>query len=154
MTHDEIRIEGCQRLDRIRQQMHEANLDALLIYSQREVMWLMCRDIPNYHTNSAVVISPVDGQPVLLIRFGFDIPRARALSWFDDIRSVDGDHPGGLLEQSLETAVRMGLDKATIGLVAGDDTVDEISLSLTRSLQQGLPRAQIRQVTEIITRMG
>ena len=154
MTHDEIRIEGRKRLDRIRQQMREANLDALLIYSQkRGHVAYVSGYIPNYHTNSAVVILPVDGKPVLLIRFGFDMPRARALSWFDDIRSVESGHPGGFLQQCFESAVKMGLDKATIGLVAGDDTVDEVSLSLTRALQQELPKAQIRHAAEMITRM-
>lgn len=154
MTHSEIKIEGRQRLDEIREQMRDKKLDALLIYSQkRGQVAYVSGYIPNYHTNSAVVILPADGEPVLLIRFGFDMPRARALSWFGDIRTVNADHPGGFLQQCLRTVAGMKLDKAKIGLVAGDDAVDEIGLSLTRSIQEELPSAQIQHVTEMITRM-
>jgi Xaa-Pro aminopeptidase len=150
----EIRVEGSQRLNAIRTLMRERDLDALLIYSQkRGHVAYVSGYVPNYHTNSAVVIVPLDGEPVLLIRFGFDLPRARTLSWFRDIRTVDPTHPGGFLQQCFQTAAEMNLTSAKIGLVAGDDTVDEGGLSLTRSLQQELPRAHIQHVTELITRM-
>jgi len=142
------------RLDVIREQMRDRKLDALLIYSQkRGHVAYVSGYIPNYHPNSAVVILPADGEPVLLIRFGFDMPRARTLSWFKGIRTADGDHAGGFLRQCLQTVAEMKLDKTQIGLVAGDETVDEIGLSLTRSIQQELPSAHVRHVTEIITRM-
>jgi len=154
LTQSEIRIEGYRRLGVIREQMRETKLDALLIYSQRRGhVAYVSGYIPNYHTNSAVVILPADGEPVLLIRFGFDMPRAKTLSWFKDIRTADADHPGGFLRQCLQTMAEMKLDKAQIGLVAGDETVDEIGLSLTRSIHQELSGAHVRHVAELITRM-
>jgi len=154
LTQGEIRAEGKQRLEELRTRMRERGLDALLIFSQRRGhVAYVSGYIPNYHTNSAVVILPVDAAPVLLIRFGFDLPRARALSWFEDIRTADPSHPGGFLQQCFQTAVRMKLGNGRIGLVAGDETVDEMGLSLIRSLEQELPHARVQHVTEIVTRM-
>jgi Xaa-Pro aminopeptidase len=114
----EIRVEGSQRLNAIRTLMRERDLDALLIYSQkRGHVAYVSGYVPNYHTNSAVVIMPLDREPVLLIRFGFDLPRARTLSWFRDIRTVDATHPGGFLQQCFQTAAEMNLTSAKIGLV-------------------------------------
>ena len=62
--------EGLRRLEAIRNQMRAEKLDALLIYSQRRGHVAYVSGYrPNYHTNSAFIVLPSEGEPALLIKF-------------------------------------------------------------------------------------
>src|SRR5207247_11086837 len=83
--------EGLRRLEAIQNQMRAEKLDAVLIYSQRRSHVAYVSGYrPNYHTNSAFAVFPLNGEPTIVIKFGFDLPRARSMSWFRDIRTIEG----------------------------------------------------------------
>src|ERR1700735_519664 len=89
-----------ERLSEVRSQMRSRNLDALLVYSQKRghIAYLSVYR-PNYHTNSAFLLIPLEDEPVLQIKFGFDLPRARKLSWVEDIRTGQSEDAVCLLRQ-------------------------------------------------------
>jgi Xaa-Pro aminopeptidase len=47
----------------------------------------------------------------------------------------------------------MKLRSARIGLVAGDETVDELSISLFKEIQEGLPQAKLEMASDLISRL-
>src|SRR5437879_114362 len=120
-----------ERIDSIRAGMKARDLDALLVYSQRRghVAYLSGYR-PNYHTNSAFLCVPREGDPVLLIKFGFDMPRARQLSWVEDIRPGHSEDVRCLFGEFADILREKALDHSRLGLVASDDTIDEMSPTL------------------------
>jgi|GEM_PF-2486275 len=156
-TKDEMQLstgEQIQRLGAIRAEMRARKLDALLVYSQRRSHVAYVSGYrPNYHTNSAFVVLPVDDEPVLLIKFGFDLQRAKVLTWVSDIRTLDGEPSETLFGKCLRTMQAMKLGRARIGYVAGDDTVDELSVALLASMQEGLPSAHLEPAGDLLLRL-
>ncbi len=90
-----MRIEEYRRrINTIRASMAGQRLDALLIYSwKRGQVRYLTGYTPNYVANVAAVVLPVDGDPVMFIRFPFDLERAHRACWFDDVRA-SGDLSG------------------------------------------------------------
>jgi Xaa-Pro dipeptidase len=150
----QIHKEGRRRLDVIRDQMRPRNLDALLIYSQRRghVSYVSGYH-PNYHTNSAVIVLPAQGEPVLMVKFGFDLARARSVSWIEDIRPSQRESQDGIVQTCHEALREKDLEKARIGLVASDEAIDEMSFSLFKAIRERLPRAQIEPASDLVNSM-
>src|SRR4051794_19451518 len=150
----QIKDLGRQRLDAIRSEMRKRDLAALIIYSQkRGHVPYVSGDRPNYHTNSAFVVLPLEGEPALLIKFGFDSSRAASISWFSDIRASGTEDLAGMFLECCEIINQMKLQRARIGLVASDDTIDELSVSLSNAIQHALPQARIEPASDLINQM-
>lgn len=146
--------EHALRIQALKEEMRARNLSALLIYSQRRGHVAYVSGYrPNYHTNSAFAIVPLDSNPVLIIRFGFDLERAKASSSFSDIRTLDPSVPETLVSKCIAILKEMKLDEGSIGYAAGDETVDESTVSLLAAIQEGLPRVTIRPVSDLLVRI-
>jgi Xaa-Pro aminopeptidase len=131
-----------QRLSRIQQEMAHRGLGALLVYSwKRGQVRYISGYKPNYVANVAMVVVPASGEPALLIRFPFDLERARKMSWLADIRA-SGDFPG--LARDCQAVLReRGGELACIGLVTGDFVVDEMPHSLHAMLKAAFPASEL-----------
>jgi len=150
----QIKDLGKQRLDTIRDEMRKRDLAALIIYSQRRGhVPYVSGYRPNYHTNSAFIVLPLEGEPALLIKFGFDLSRAASMSWISDIRTSSTEDLAGMFLECREIISQMKLQQARIGLVASDDTIDELSVSLFNAIQHGLPQARIEPASDLINQM-
>ena len=150
----QLHEEGRRRLDIIRDQMRTRNLDALLIYSQRRghVSYVSGYH-PNYHTNSAAIVMPAREAPVLMVKFGFDLARARSVSWIEDVRPSKQESQDGMVQTCHEVLREKNLERARIGLVARDETIDEMSLSLFESLRERLAEARIESASDLVNSM-
>lgn len=128
------------RLSRIRRAVTDTGLDALLVYSwKRGQVHYVSGYVPNYLANVAMVVVPKDWDPTLFIRFPFDLDRAQAMCWFDDVRT-SGD-VGAVGRDAAGRLRELGLDRARIGLVTGDGFMDELPYTLFRVLEDELPAA-------------
>ena len=127
--------EYAARLSRIRGAMADEGLDALLVYSwKRGQVHYVSGYIPNYLANVATVVVPHDRDPTLFIRFPFDLDRARAMCWFDDVRA-SGD-VGAVGRDAAARLRELGLDRGRIGLVTGDGVMDELPYTLFQGLKE------------------
>ena len=128
------------RLNRIRRAMESEGLDALLVYSwKRGQVRYVSGYTPNYIANAAMVVITPGQDPTLIIRFPFDLERARSMCWFADVRAS-----GGISALGRDAAARLHnlhLDEGRIGLVSGDGTMDELPYTLYRQLRNDLPQA-------------
>ena len=130
-----------ERLRLLRQEMTKLELDALLVYSwKRGQVRYISGYKPDYVANVAMVVVPLSGVPTLLIRFPFDLERARRMSWFDDIRA-SGDF-AGLARDCVAVLSEGGANLHRIGLVTGDFVVDEMPRSLYEMLKTALPKSE------------
>jgi Xaa-Pro dipeptidase len=84
-------------------------------------------------------VIPQERHPTLFIRFPFDLDRARAMCWFDDVRA-SGD-VGALGRDAAARLSELGLDRGRIGLVTGDGVMDELPYTLYKGLGNELPAA-------------
>jgi Xaa-Pro dipeptidase len=134
------REEYAGRLTQIRQAMADRGLDALLVYSwKRGQARYVSGYAPNYIANVAMVVIPPRQDPTLFIRFPFDLERARAMCWFDDVRaSGDVDAVG---QGTVARLRELQLDRGRIGLVGGDGVMDELPCTLYQQLRGELPEA-------------
>ena len=126
------------RLSRIRQAMADKNLDALLVYSwKRGQVRYVSGYTPNYIANVALVVIPRHEDPTMFIRFPFDLERAQAMCWFDDVRAS-----GDVAAVGRDAASRLReleLDGGHVGLVSGDGVMDELPYTLYDQLRGDLP---------------
>jgi Xaa-Pro dipeptidase len=128
------------RLNRIQRAMAEAELGVLLVYSwKRGQVHYVSGYVPNYLANVAMVVVSQDHGPTLFIRFPFDLDRARAMCWFEDVRA-SGDM-GAVGRDAASRLRELRLDRGRIGLVTGDGLMDELPYTLFRVLEDELPTA-------------
>jgi Xaa-Pro aminopeptidase len=140
-----------ERIRLIRAQMKPRGLEALIIYSQRRGhVCYVSGYRPNYHTNSAVVLLPAAGELALWIKFPFDMPRAKASSWIEDIRPSAREENEHLLTQCAEEIRSRGLERSRLGVVASDLAVDELSHSMWLHLSAQLPKAEIVPASDLL----
>ena len=140
-----------ERLSKVRAGMPSKGLDALFLFSQkRSHVGYISGYRPNYHTNSAVVLLPLEKEPVLWIKFPFDLPRAKSMSWFTDIRCSASEEQERMVAQCAETMRSLDLDRSRIGLVASDLAVDELSVSVSEALRRNLPNAQFESASDLV----
>ena len=138
-----------RRLDLARRGMAQMGLDALLVYSwKRGQVRYISGYKPNYVANLAMVVIPPTGEPTLLIRFPFDLERARKMSWMADIRA-SGDLAG--LVRDCRAVLGGGNGQpGRIGLVGGDSIVDELPYTLYEMLKAALPEQRFVPASSIL----
>lgn len=137
------------RLTRIRQAMADEGLDALLVYSwKRGQVRYVSGYAPNYVANVAMAVIPQRQPPTLFIRFPFDLERARAMCWFDDVRAS-----GDVSAVGRDAAARLRelkLNRSRVGLVSGDGTIDELPYTLYQQLRDDVPDATFSDARSLV----
>jgi len=126
------------RIKLIQNKMQEKQLDFLVVYSwKRGQVKYLAGYHPNYVANTATILLPQSGDPILFIRFPFDLERAARQSWIKNIKA-SGDM------NMMVTDIADGIKKFEgsihrIGVVGGDFVMDEIPFSMMSRLQHLLP---------------
>ena len=140
-----------QRVRNIREHMKKRNLDVLFIYSQkRGHVPYVAGYRPNYHTNSAVVVLPLERDPIMWVKFAFDVPRARTVSWFDDIRPSMSESTTKMFAGCAYEMRSLGFERARVGVVASDLAVDEMGVTLYDALRLSLPHAHFEPASDLL----
>jgi Xaa-Pro aminopeptidase len=101
------------RLDVVRREMAQLNLDALVIYGDNFSFADICY-LTNYFpkVRGGVVLVPRDGALALLLNIGSrDVPFAKTLTWVDDVRASNqvGADAAKLLKEKALVKARVGL---------------------------------------------
>jgi Xaa-Pro aminopeptidase len=124
------------RLERVRRQMSQQGLDALVIYGDNYSYADLCY-LTNYFpkVRGGIAVMPQRGPLSLLLNIGSrDVPFAKSLTWVEDVRAsgqVGRDGAGVLKEK--------GLAQARVGLV---DSGQGFPLLELEDLKEGLPEVQ------------
>ena len=107
-----------RRRDRLKAEASARGLEGVLVFSwrRRAVTWLTGYS-PGFISNYAALWLPVEGEPLLGIRFGSDGPRAERVS---GLRTVGGVDPIAVLP----------VNARRVGVITGDFAVDERPPSL------------------------
>jgi Xaa-Pro aminopeptidase len=120
--------------------MVKVGLDALLVYSwKRGQVHYISGYTPNYIANVAIVVLPINEEPSLFIRFPFDLERAKATCWFENVQSLG--NPEAMVKGTAAKLQELQLEKGNIGLISGDTVIDEFPYSLYNLLRNELPNA-------------
>ena len=140
-----------ERVRNIREQMEKRGLDVLFIYSQRRGhVPYVSGYRPNYHTNSAVIVLPLDRDPVMWVKFAFDLPRARKVSWIEDIRASKSESAAQMVASCADEMRSLGFARSRVGVVAADLAIDEMGATLDAALRAGLPDAQLEPASDLL----
>lgn len=141
--------EYSSRLSLIQQAMDDASLEGLLVYSwKRGQIRYVSGYTPNYVANVGMAVVPLHGDPTLFIRFPFDLERAQTMCWFADVRD-SGDIPT-MVQDVISRLSELHLDQSPIGIVGGDNTMDELPYTLFKQLQGALPAVRFRDVRQFL----
>jgi Xaa-Pro aminopeptidase len=139
-----------QRLQNIRTTMTKRGLDALLVFSMRRSQVAYVSGYrPNYYSNCGLVLLPLARDPILWIRFGFDLERARAMCWFEDIRVSPSYDLGAVIADAASAICSLGVRHPRIGLVSADAGVDDLGVSIYESIRAALPEADFELASDI-----
>jgi Xaa-Pro aminopeptidase len=131
--------------------MEMRNLDALLIYSQkRSHVRYISGYSPNYHTNAALVLLPLRRDPMMWVKFAFDVPRAKNTSWIADIRPSFDEDTNALVSDCAKAVRQLRLDQGRLGIVASDLAIDEMSISLDNAIRSELPKADLQPASDLL----
>lgn len=137
------------RANQLRAEMALQNLDALLFYGwKRGQIFFVSGYYPNYIANVAMVLLPRESEPALRIRFPFDLDRAKAESWIQDVGA--SGNVLNLAEDCADICEQKGLSFARIGLVTGDNIMDEMPYSLFAALKKALPNVTWVEANDMI----
>ena len=142
-----------QRLKKVQEAMQREKFDALVVFSQKRghIPYLSGYQ-PNYHTNAGLMLVTAERDPALWIKFAFDLPRAKATSWLEDVRLCASDDEGDVAGMIATCAVEIRsrrLEGSRIGLVGSDLAVDELSNSFHERIRRELPKALAEDVVDI-----
>ena len=124
------------RLERLRQQMAQQGLDALVIYGDNYAYADLCY-LTNYFpkVRGGIGVIPRSGPISLLLNIGSrDVPFAKSLTWVDDVRAS-----GQLGRDGAEVLKEKGLAQAKVGLV---DSGKGMPLPQLEELKESLPQVQ------------
>jgi Xaa-Pro aminopeptidase len=124
------------RLERLRQQMAQQKLDALVIYGDNYSYADLCY-LTNYFpkVRGGIGIIPRSGPISLLLNIGSrDVPFAKSLTWVDDVRAS-----GQLGRDGAEVLKERGLAQAKVGLV---DSGKGFPLPQLEELKESLPQVR------------
>ncbi len=140
------------RVRNIRRQMEQRGMDVLLIYSQRRGhIPYVSGYRPNYHTHSAAMVLPLERDPIMWVKFAFDLPRARSVSWLQDIRASKSESAAKMLAGCAEEMIALGMGRSRVGIVASDLAIDEMGTTLFDSLRASLPDAKLDHASDLLT---
>jgi Xaa-Pro aminopeptidase len=135
------------RLERVRRQMAEKGLDALVIYGDNYSYADLCY-LTNYFpkVRGGIGIIPRNGPISLLLNIGSrDVPFAKSLTWVDDVRAS-----GQVARDGAEALKEKGLAQATVGLV---DSGKGFPLPQLEELKESLPKVQWQPSHSILQQM-
>jgi Xaa-Pro aminopeptidase len=122
------------RLDAVRKEMAQRNLDALVIYGDNYSFADLCY-LTNYFpkVRGGIAVVPRAGAISLLLNIGSrDVPFAKTLTWVEDVRASNqvGSDSAKLLKEK-------GFDKARLGLV---DSGQGFPLPQLEEVKNALPQ--------------
>jgi Xaa-Pro dipeptidase len=141
-----------QRMSAIQKEMTLRELDLLLVYSwKRGPVRYISGYYPNYIANVALVILPRQGEPALRIRFPFDLERAQRESWLDDVAASGNVLP--LAQAAASYVTERGIKPTRIGLVTGDNVMDELPYTLYGELEKVFPKVNFSDERDIFRKM-
>jgi len=130
--------------------MAKRGLDALLVFSmKRSQVAYVSGYRPNYYSNCGLVMVPLERDPILWIRFGFDLPRARELCWFEDILTSPSYDLGAVVTDAASAVRSLGAKHPRIGIVSADAAIDEMGVSMYESFRAALPEADFELASDI-----
>lgn len=124
------------RLERLREQMAQQGMDALVIYGDNYSYADLCY-LTNYFpkVRGGIGIIPLSGDISLLLNIGSrDVPFAKSLTWVEDVRAS-----GQLGRDGAEVLKEKGLAQAKVGLM---DSGKGFPLPQLEELKQSLPQVQ------------
>jgi Xaa-Pro aminopeptidase len=132
------------RLDAVRKEMAQRNLDALVIYGDNYCFADLCY-LTNYFpkVRGGIAVVPRDGAMSLLLNIGSrDVPFAKTLTWVEDVRASNqlGSDGAKLLNEK-------GFEKAKIGLV---DSGQGFPLPQLEDMKSSLPQMSWQDCHSII----
>lgn len=133
------------RLDRVRQEMAQLGLDALVIYGDNYSFADLCY-LTNYFpkVRGGVAVVPRAGAISLLLNIGSrDVPFAKTLTWVEDVRASNlvGADGAKLLKEK-------GFEKARLGLV---DSGQGFPLPQLEEMKNALPQVAWENVDALFT---
>ena len=124
------------RLERVRQEMAQQGLDALVIYGDNYSYADLCY-LTNYFpkVRGGIGVIPQNGEISLLLNIGSrDVPFAKSLTWVDDVRAS-----GQLGRDGAEVLKEKGLAQSRVGLM---DSGKGFPLPQLEELKESLPEVQ------------
>ena len=132
--------------------MDREGLDALVI-SEKNNYWYFTGLISyqlDHLQRPQICFLPKGGKPMLLV-YGNDKAKARALPWAGEVRAyVDVPFPQEMIAGCLK---EMGLGEAKLGFELGDDQRLGFPVHYLSRLTEALPKAQIKDGTAALTEM-
>jgi Xaa-Pro dipeptidase len=124
------------RLERVRQQMSQQGLDALVIYGDNYCYADLCY-LTNYFpkVRGGIAVVPQRGPLSLLLNIGSrDVPFAKSLTWVEDVRAS-----GQVGRDGAEVLKEKGLAQARVGLM---DSGQGFPLPQLEDLKESLSQVQ------------
>ena len=132
--------------------MERDGLDALVV-SEKNNYWYFSGLISyqlDHIQRPQICILPKSGKPLLLV-YGNDKAKAKALPWIGDVRAyVDVPFPQEMIADTLK---EMGLAEAKLGFELGDDQRLGFPVNYLSRLTEALPKAKIQDGTAALTEM-
>ena len=132
--------------------MERDGLDALVV-SEKNNYWYFSGLISyqlDHIQRPQICILPKTGKPLLLV-YGNDKAKAKALPWVGEVRSyTDVPFPREMIAASIK---EMGLGESKLGFELGDDQRLGIPVNYLSGLTEALPKAQIKDGSAALTEM-
>jgi Xaa-Pro aminopeptidase len=132
--------------------MERNGLDALVV-SEKNNYWYFSGLISyqlDHIQRPQICILPKSGKPLLLV-YGNDKAKAKALPWVGEVRSyTDVPFPEEMIGSCLK---EMGLGESKLGFELGDDQRLGFPVNYLTRLTEALPKAQIEDGTAALTEM-
>jgi Xaa-Pro dipeptidase len=140
------------RYDRAQSLMDKEGLDALVV-SEKNNYWYFSGLISyqlDHIQRPQICILPKSGKPLLIV-YGNDKAKAKALPWVGEVRAyTDVPFPESMIAESLK---EMGLGEAKLGFELGDDQRLGFPANYLFRLTEALPKAEIRDGTAALTEL-
>ncbi len=133
------------RLARVRQALEPLAIDAVLVlgmrnwYRDHAIRYLCGYDSP---ASPSLLFIPLKGDPLLIIGDGYDLERARAVSWVSEVhaaRDLAGQAPA-LLRPRLSSARRLGVAG---GECMGFTAMEVLPRDLLEAMRQAAPALEL-----------
>src|ERR1044072_2439226 len=144
--------EYTERHERAQALMQRDGLDALIV-SEKNNYWYFSGLISyqlDHIQRPQLCILPKSGKPLLIV-YGNDKAKAKALPWVGEVRAyTDVPFPEPMIAESLK---EMGLGETRIGFELGDDQRLGFPANYLLRLTEALPKAEIRDGTAALTEM-
>ena len=104
--------EYAQRLDALRSRMEQKNVDAMIVYTPENLLYLTGFQTPGYLVYNCLIV-PMDREPVFVTRAG-EAANIEPLTWVEDSRPWHDTEDW--VEKTRDTLVDIGLGSKRIGI--------------------------------------